>query len=211
MQDDYTSKVSPKSKLISEIYDWIENLVLAVVAVVFVFVFIARLSIVSGASMERTLQDKDYLVVSNPFFTYDPEAGDIVVIHTDKYSEPLVKRVIATEGQEIIIKYCADLGSMGGTLYDIYVDGVLLDEEYAFYDDRLPFIEPSGEVMEIHRVGNISTAKATVPEGCVFVLGDNRNNSKDSRSGQVGFINENFILGKCVFRILPAQKFGSLK
>ena len=106
MQDDYTSKVSPKNKLISEIYDWIENLVLAVVAVVFVFVFIARLSIVSGASMERTLQDKDYLVVSNPFFTYDPEAGDIVVIHTDKYSEPLVKRVIATEGQEIIIKYC---------------------------------------------------------------------------------------------------------
>lgn len=211
MQDDYTSKVTTNNKVIAEIFEWIENLVLAIIAVIFIFVFIARLSIVSGASMEHTLQDKDYLVVANPFFLYEPEAGDIVVIHTDKYSEPLVKRVIATEGQKITIKYCADLGSYGGTLYEIYINDVLLEEDYVFYDERLPFIEPSREIMEIERIGNVCTATATVPEDCVFVLGDNRNNSKDSRSREIGFVNESFVLGKCVFRILPAQKIGSLK
>ena len=111
MQDDYTSKVTTNNKVIAEIFEWIENLVLAIIAVVFIFVFIARLSIVSGASMEHTLQDKDYLVVANPFFSYEPEAGDIVVIHTDKYSEPLVKRVIDILQGEIGVESIVGIGT----------------------------------------------------------------------------------------------------
>ena len=211
MQEDYTAELRNENKTVNGIYELLESLVFAIICVIFIFAFVARLSIVSGASMEPTLQDADYLIVGNLFSSYEPKSGDIVVIHTDKYDEPLVKRVIATEGQEVKIRYSADLGRMGGNLYEVYVDGVLLEENYVVYSNRYYFIAPSAEIMNITREGNICTAVATVPENCVFVLGDNRNNSYDSRSGKIGFVEEEFVLGKCIFRVMPFQKIGRLK
>ncbi len=203
MQEDYTKDTRKENKTISGIYEILESLVLAIVCVILIFTFIARLSIVSGASMEPTLHDRDYLIVSNLFFSYKPETGDVVVVEPDNYDEPLVKRVIATEGQEVKIRYSADLGVYGGDVYEVYVDGVLLDEGYAFYNSYYKFIEPSSQVMTITNDNGIKTATTVVPENHVFVMGDNRNNSKDSRSHEIGFVHENYIIGKCVFRLFP--------
>ncbi len=203
MQEDYTKDTRKENKTISGIYEILESLVLAIVCVILIFTFIARLSIVSGASMETTLHDRDYLIVSNLFFSYKPETGDVVVVEPDNYDEPLVKRVIATEGQEVKIRYSADLGVYGGDVYEVYVDGVLLDEGYAFYNPYYKFIEPSSQVMMITTENGIKTATTVVPENHVFVMGDNRNNSKDSRSHEIGFVHENYIIGKCVFRLFP--------
>ncbi len=213
MQEDYTTEIKNDNKTISGIYEILESLVFAIALVILIFVFIAKLSIVSGGSMLNTLEDKDYLIVSNPFSTYEPKNGDIVVIDTRDYPEPLVKRIIATEGQKIEIRYSANLHENG--IYEISIDGVKIEEPYATYKftNNLHYIAPSTSIMdtEYDAITDTFVASAIVPEGCVFAMGDNRNNSLDSRSFQIGFIDEDFILGKCVFRILPLQKIGVLK
>ena len=134
--------------------------------------------------MESTLQDGDHLIIYDLF--YSPEPGDIIVFedYSTEYRKPLVKRVIATEGQTVIIDIFGD----------IYVDDVKLSEEYVYIDGYDSITKP---------------LVCTVPEGEVFVMGDHRNWSKDSRA--VGPIKEDSILGKVLFRFYPFEKFGAVE
>ena len=200
MINEIKNKETEKS-LFTSFLDVLESFVIAVACVVFIFLFIARLSVVTGDSMNKTLKENDYLIVVNPFFTYEPENGDIVVIHGnyENYNVPLVKRIIATEGQTITINVKNK---------QVFIDGELISEDYAYYMSGIPLKIPQTEGGEY----NSSTGDftVTVPEGHVFVMGDNRCNSADSRVEEISFINENNILGKAVYRIAPFSKIGKI-
>lgn len=185
-----------KLSLKAFIFDWLEVLVHAIIAVVICFSFLFRIATIDGPSMENTLHNGERVIISNLF--YEPKVGDIVVVSRNKENSvytmnesntPIIKRIIATEGQTV------DIDFKEGT---VYVDGIALDEPYTktptnrSYDIQFPI---------------------TVDEGCVFVLGDNRNDSLDSRSSQIGeygMIDTRYILGHAIFRILPFEKIGRL-
>ena len=167
-----------------EIYEWIHCLVIALIICVILFVFVVRIIDVSGTSMNPTLNNGDKMLVSNLF--YKPKAGDIVVFKADNYdpNKALVKRVIATEKQEINIDFGKGI---------IYVDGQPIEEDYIaeLTTTKLDFIGPK-----------------TVPDNCVFVLGDNRNMSTDSRKAEIGMVDERQIIGKVYWVIFPLSEFG---
>ncbi|MBR3968844.1 MAG: signal peptidase I [Clostridia bacterium] len=175
------------------VFDWIEVLVHAIIVVVICFSFIFRIATIDGPSMMNTLIDGERVIITNLF--YEPKAGDIVVISRNKENStqtmnasntPIIKRIIATEGQTVNIDFDAGI---------VYVDGVALDEPYTrtptnrFYDIKFP---------------------VTVDEGCVFVLGDNRKDSIDSRDSSIGMIDTRYILGHAVFRVFPLNKMGKI-
>lgn len=163
-----------------ELYDWVQCIVSALVVGILIFIFVARVVSVEGSSMYPTLCDTDKLITSNLFYT--PKQGDVIVFQTDSYGkEPLVKRVIAVGGQTV------DIDFESGT---VYVDGKALDEPYVN--------EPTYEREDF-------SGEITVPEGCIFVLGDNRNHSTDSRCKDVGFVDERCIIGKVLFIVFPAR------
>ena len=170
----------------AEVYDWIQCIIFALVFCVLLFVFGARMVNVVGHSMVPTLEQNDKVIISNLF--YHPKQGDIVVLRKQTLmDEPIVKRIIATEGQTVDIDF--DDGV-------VYVDGKALDEPYVNTPTNLSYD---------------MTLPVTVPEGKIFVLGDNRNDSLDSRSTDIGFINENKVLGKVVFRFYPFDKIEIIK
>ncbi len=177
-------KAAQELRFRQEIYEWIHCLVIALVICVIAFVFFVRIIDVSGTSMNPTLNNGDKMLVSNLF--YKPEAGDIVVFKSDTYdpNKALVKRVIATEGQEVNIDFAKGI---------VYVDGVPIEEDYIaeLTTTKLDFIGPK-----------------TVPENCVFVLGDNRNMSTDSRKSEIGMVDERLIIGKVYWVIFPLSEFG---
>ena len=163
-----------------ELYDWVQTLVSAVVIILVVFAFVARLVGVDGNSMEPTLKHKDCLVVLNSMLYNDYKYGDVVVLRKDTLTDDaIVKRVIATENQEIDIDF--ETGS-------VYVDGVLLKEEYI---NELTFTDEG------------MTFPLVVPEGSVFVMGDNRNHSTDSRDTRLGTVDTRYIIGRAVAVVLP--------
>ncbi len=165
-----------------DMYDWLQCFITAIVAGIIIFIFVARVVKVDGSSMYGTLHNDDLVLASNLF--YEPEAGDIVVLQTDSYGpSALVKRIIATEGQRVYIDFNAGI---------VYVDGVPLDEPYTNTLTNLPE-DFSGEV--------------TVPEGCVFLLGDNRNASRDSRDSSIGMVDERCIVGKVYFILIPGEDY----
>lgn len=175
-----------KKKSGNFIYDLVSVLATSIIAVAIAFIFVFRTVGIVGGSMKPTLQNGDRIILSA--FINDPEYGDIVVTcQPDKspfIEDVLVKRVIATEGQTVDINFST------GT---VYVDGVALDEPYINEPTwtREDFDEP-----------------VTVPEGYVFVMGDNRNNSTDSRDSRVGLIREEYIMGKALFRVEPSVDFS---
>ncbi len=160
------------------VYDMISVFVTSLVIITVVFSFVARFVGVDGDSMEPTLSDSDWLIVSA--INTDIEHGDIIIsTQPNAFSEPIVKRVIAKGGQTVDINF--ETG-------DVYVDGTLLDEPYIA--DRTHTSEGVNFPL-------------LVPEGTLFVMGDNRNDSTDSRSPMVGCIDERYVLGVVKYRLLP--------
>lgn len=167
---------------------WKQNVALYLKDVVFMLVILMgllllafRLIMVDGASMENTLLNGDYMLLVSNLFYKEPAAGDVVVVSKQAYSngKPIVKRVIATEGQTVDIDFEEGI---------VYVDGVALDEPYTKTATNLK----EGQIFP-----------QTVADGCVFVMGDNRNNSKDSRSTQIGQVDKREVLGKVVYLLFP--------
>lgn len=162
-----------------ELYDWIQCFVSALVVGIIIFMFGIRVVNVKGNSMYPTLYWSDRIVTTN--FLYVPKQGDIVVVQTDSYGpEPLVKRIIATGGQTVDIDFLEGV---------VYVDGVALDE---------PYVAAPTVTREDFK------GPLTVPEGCLFLMGDNRNESTDSRRETIGTVDERCVIGKVLFIILPA-------
>ena len=168
-----------------EILEWAESFVFAIFIVILVFTFIFRVVQVDGSSMEDTLNDHDRLILTH--FNYTPERGDIVVINSKGLNETIIKRVIAVEGDTISIDF--DSG-------DVTLNGEVLQEDYIKEKTRLY----EGREIQDMKIG----------KGEVFVMGDNRMHSSDSRSPQVGVISIDDILGKAIFRIYPLNKAGSV-
>lgn len=174
-----------KPGFISSLFDYLEIFVYSAIAVVLIFTFGFRLTNVMGPSMEDTLIQDEKLLISNLF--YEPEQGDIVVFHElGYYNEPIVKRVIATEGQVVDIDF---------STWTVTVDGVPVEEDYR-------------KLTSGSQLTSDYTYPMTVPENCLFVMGDNRNHSADSRSALIGFVDCRQILGRVICRISPFDRFG---
>ena len=159
---------------------YLHDLTYLLTGMLLVFLLFFRVVVVSGSSMNNTLVNGDYILLLNNVFYTDPQPGDIIVAskHSFKNGEPIIKRIIATEGQTVEI-----FGATG----EVYVDDVLLDEPYIATPTTNEYL------------------CVTVDEGCVFVMGDNRQWSLDSRSSQIGQIDCREILGKALFLFLPGQ------
>ena len=183
-----------------DIFDWLDIVVSAVIAVIVIFCFLFRVVTIQGESMENTLYNNERVIITNMF--YEAKQGDIVVISRNTHNSatevtqgPIIKRVIATEGQYVDIDFVKGKVYVG---YDL-ANMVELDEPYT---------------------KTLTTKKADidfpvyVDEGCVFVLGDNRNDSMDSRYSSIGdngLIDTRYILGHAIFRIFPLDRMGGLK
>jgi len=174
-------EVTDKTRM--ELYDWLQCVVSAIICGIFIFVFVGRTIGVEGDSMRGTLHWYDTVIMSNLFYT--PKNGDIIIfkpLSKDFGDTPLVKRVIAVAGQTIDIDF--DTGQ-------VFVDGVVIDEPY--------INEPTTRRLNF-------SGPVTVGEGEVFVMGDNRNNSSDSRDRRVGMVDTRLILGKVLFLAVPGKE-----
>lgn len=169
-------------KLYLVLYDWLESVTGAIFLIFLIFAFLFRVVGVSGSSMVPTLNDGDWVAVSS--INNHARRGDIVVVtQPNDVHEPLIKRVIAIGGDLLDIDFEA---------HTVTINGKVMDEPY--------IKNPTARQFDVK-------FPLTVPKGYVFVMGDNRNNSKDSRSSGVGMIDERYILGRTFFRIFPFGEF----
>jgi len=184
-QDREAVKMSWSQRIVSDFHDLFHVLAIFM----FIYILLFRVVVVVGPSMYNTLVDGDRLVLISNVLYRNPKQGDVIVASKDTFrdGECIIKRIIATEGQTVDIDF--QLGV-------VYVDGVGLQEDYTYtmtnMDEGMKF-------------------PLTVPEGCVFAMGDNRNASMDSRNPQIGFIDEREILGKAVFLMMPGTHGGTEK
>ena len=196
-QSDEEKAIPIKTKIKNEAFDWLHIFSVVIVVIILLFTFVLKPATIEGTSMENTLLENQKVLITNLF--YKPQYGDVVVISrnvdntykngTERSNLPIIKRVIATENQTVDINFEKGI---------VYVDGVALDEPYVKTPTNLKY--------------DIDFP-VTVKEGCVFVLGDNRNVSLDSRSSQIGkdgMIDTRYILGHVVCRVFPLDKFGPL-
>lgn len=195
-------EVKAKGSLLNEAFDWVESILIAVIAIILIFTFLVRVTSVDGSSMNPTLVDQERLLVTDLF--YSPQYNDIVILQANglinengEYGKPIVKRVIGLPGDTINIDFDNGIVYRNGEALKLEtIDGLLYEDGHTINDYTHNRLDFTGEV--------------TVPAGCIFVLGDNRNWSTDSRSGLVGMVDENYIIGKAFFRITPFNKFGTI-
>lgn len=193
------SKQQDTQSFAATLIEYVEVFVFAVIFVILLMTFCVRLCKVDGPSMNNTLKHGEQLLISDFFYT--PQTGDIVVFHlsdsdVEYYNKPIVKRVIATEGQHVKIDYMQKLVYVSND--DTFSDDELLDESsYAYYDIGIFKEAKTEKPAEIF----------TVPENYLFVMGDNRNHSADSRNAHIGMVNENCVLGKALLRLSPFTVF----
>lgn len=172
-----------------DLYEWVQSLVGSVLVVVAIFTFVIRMMGVDGHSMLNTLQHGDRLLVVNSLLYHDYKYGDIVILRKDGVfdDDPIVKRVIAVEGQTVDIDFTEGI---------VYVDGEVLEEDYI----REPTYIAEGTEFPL-----------TVPEGSIFVMGDNRNGSSDSRDYRLGTVDTRYVIGKAAFLIFPGPDYETEK
>ena len=180
------SDVGSRKKTANTVLSYLHDLTFLIAAVLLVFSLLFRVVVVSGPSMNNTLLDGDWLLLLGNVFYKDPQQGDIIVASKDSFDDgkPIIKRVIATEGQEVDIDFIQGI---------VYVDGEQLDEPYTNTPTNL------NEGIDFPLI---------VEEGCIFVMGDNRNVSKDSRSSEIGLIDCREVLGKAIFLFFPGEVNG---
>ena len=200
---------TPGQRVAREAFDWVQTFCQALFAVIIIFTFFFKFVTVDGHSMDNTLSHGDRLIISN--VNYTPERGDIVVVHDleteiigynttngelrseQAFKGPIIKRVIATAGEKVVVDY----DNWTITVTDKDGNVTVLDEPYVNYTGN-PIHRPSSMIYP-SSVRHLE--EHTVADGCVFVCGDNRSNSLDSR--YVGDIDERKILGKVLFRVMP--------
>ena len=172
-----------------DLYEWVQSLVGSVLVVVAIFTFVIRMMGVDGHSMLNTLQHGDRLLVVNSILYHDYKYGDIVILRKNGVfdDDPIVKRVIAVEGQTVDIDFAEGI---------VYVDGEALEEDYI----REPTYTAEGTEFPL-----------TVPEGSIFVMGDNRNGSSDSRDYRLGTVDTRYVIGKAAFLIFPGPDYETEK
>ena len=166
--------------------EYLHDIVYVLAMILFLFTFVMRVVVVSGSSMFPSLVDGDMLLLINRPLCGEFQRGDIVVASMERFreGEPIVKRVIATEGQTVDIDFRKGI---------VYVDGEALQEEYIYSPTHL------SEGTEFPLV---------VEEGCVFLMGDNRGDSRDSRAPEIGLVDEREILGRAVILVMPGTGRG---
>lgn len=172
---------------------YLHDLVYLLAGLILIFLLLFRVVVVSGTSMNGTLMDGDYLLLLSSTFYKDPQQGDIIVASKSSFQngEPIVKRVIATEGQWVRIDEDTNVVYVGNTK-----------------ETMMPLDEPY--IWGITFPRDMADEPTVVPEGCIFVLGDNRAVSLDSRSSEIGFIDKREVLGKVFFLFLPGTNHGQV-
>lgn len=196
-------KKDKKRYAAAEVMDWFDTVIGSITAIIVIFALVTRLSTVDGGSMKPTLVDQERLLVTD--FMYTPKYNDIVVVWTDglyneitdEFGKAIVKRVIGVAGDKIRL----DTGEGA-----VYRNGEKLHTEVkgdVLYEDGHPIFDYTFENLDMY-------GEITVPEGYIFVMGDNRNNSIDSRDVDVGLVDINEIIGKAYLRVAPLERFGGL-
>ena len=204
-QEQQPKKGEKEFNPLKDTYEWIHCIVVAIIVCVLFFVLAARVIDVRGSSMLPTLVNGDKIIITELAGGYDN--GDIVVLQKDSFKkEPIVKRVIGTAGQTVKLDF------VEGT---VSVDGQVLNEPYTFEKtyDSYHIMDPLYyDVYGIDARDDTGEGwvQVTVPEGCIFVMGDNRNNSSDSRVSTIAFVDTRDVLGKAVFRMYPLYKLGAI-
>lgn len=172
-----------------DLYFWMQALAVALVALILIFTLAGRVIRVVGDSMLPTLHENDLMLLQSVGYT--PRQGDIVVLRKASFMpEPVVKRVIATAGQHVTVDYVN---------HCVLVDGVALEEPYV------------NEIMNDPHSSELTVLDVTVPEGSIYVLGDNRNRSSDSRNERLGTVDTRYVLGRVLCILLPFDHFGAVE
>ena len=182
------SKTQQKRSGAASIFDIAEMFAICAAVVLVIFTFVARLTVVEGPSMETTLHENEFILVRS--LCYEPKKGDIVVVNDPTagvYSHPLIKRVIAVGGDTVDIDF---------STWTLTVNGEVVDEsKYRNLD------------VSASTITSDFTFPMTIKEGHIFVMGDNRNHSADSRAASIGQIDERCVVGKAAVRLFPINRF----